>query len=354
MSITPDIKLTDIFNINITNSKKQYNKDYIIVEINNDSFDNYLEIINQYNGVYIYKLKKNNKLINHFSKLGLNLDDYIELGHYIIYNANNVKILLINKKNTIITNRYTLIDTVGQLYIWKPMSLNRDYTNLGIICTSNPNEMPSNYIGLIPKNYIKIFNASYDQLFQSDYNLLGSNKDNKKKIMTYNILNEADYDSDNESTDSNNTKIKITNNKINLANKQVNLANNQDNIEHFSSDWTEYRSPNMVLVENENPWYVNKQDTIPVKYISNNNYFGYHKSRDGALYESQIVLDASSPSMGYGYSYASRQNVLKNVENMEGKSIKDNSNMIIIFLFIAIAILLFYKMSNKRNINKLL
>ncbi len=341
MNITRDIKLTDIFNINITNNKKQYNKDYIIIEINNDSFDEYLEPINQYNGVFIYKLKKNNKLSNYFNKANLNLDDYVELGHYIIYNTSHVKILLINKNNTIVTNRYTLLDTVGQLYIWKPMAINNNYTNLGIVCTSNPSEIPSDYIGLIPKKYIKLFNASYDQLFQSDYSLLGSNRDNKKKILTYSILNtnnNTDYDSDNENDDYN-----ITN---------PNKKHKSRKIEHFTSDEDDnngYSSKSIVLVENDNPWYVNKKDTIPVKYISNDNYFGYRKSPEDASFDSQMVLDASLPSMGMGYSYASRQNVIKNVENMEGKPAKDNSNYIIILLFVAIAILLFYKMYYKKK-----
>ena len=121
-----DIKISDIFNITITHPKKRFNKDYIIININSENIDYYLTPINQYNGIYIYKLKKDGRIIESFKRVGLNIDDYIELGHYILYDTNNIQILLINKNNANITNRYTLLTTIGQLYIWKPISMNNN------------------------------------------------------------------------------------------------------------------------------------------------------------------------------------------------------------------------------------
>ena len=329
-----DIKITDIFNINITNPKKRFNKEYIVIHINSEHIDSYLEPINQYNGVYIYKFKRNGKINQSFNKIGLDINNYIDLGNYIIYDTSNIKILLINKNKTILTNRYSLLTTVGQLYIWKPISMNGNYTNLGLICTDNPHQVPDQFIGLVPRNHVKIFESSYSELFQNDYNLLGSNKDNKKKILTTNILNE--YDSDNNSIDSTETQ--------NVSSQK----------EHFTdNNWQIFKTNNLVLVENNNPWYVNKENTIPVKYISSEEYFknkddkidythpyGFNKPSDSAQYESNIKIDLSKPNLGLGYSFAER----KNVENFGPPTKnKDNTNYIIIIMFIVIAALFLYR-----------
>ena len=341
-----NIKITDIFNINITNPKQRFNKEYIIIEINNDYIDDYLTPINQYNGTYIYKLKKDSKISNTFNKIGLDINNYIELGHYIIYDNNNIKILLINRKNGYVTNRYNLIDTVGQLYIWKPVSPNSNFINIGLICTTNPNEVPEDQIGLVPTNHVKIFENSFSDLFQNDYNLLGSNKDNKKKLITYNILNQKNLN-DNDSLDNNN----------------LDNLDNLDKIEHFTDstrkttentvqDWTKYQGKSLVLVEANNPWYINKDTTIPIKYIRNDDYFnkGYRKLPNDASYKSNIVLDEYSPSLGYGYSYADRNNIQK-VESFDGEN-KDNSNYIIIIMFVIILLLFYYNIYYKRKNNK--
>jgi hypothetical protein len=54
-----NIKITDIFGININNNN-QFNKDYIIIDISPDNIDLILQPINQYNGVIIYKYHPSN------------------------------------------------------------------------------------------------------------------------------------------------------------------------------------------------------------------------------------------------------------------------------------------------------
>ncbi len=336
-----DIKITDIFNINITNPKKRFNKEYIVIDINSDYIDDYLETINQYNGVYIYRLKKNGKLQQSFNKIGLNINNYIELGNYIIYDTTNIKILLINKDNTELTNRYSLLTTVGQLYIWKPISMNSNYTNLGLICTDNPHEVPDQFIGLVPRNHVKIFDSSYSELFQNDYNLLGSNRDNKKKLLTTNILNE--HNNDNNSIDS------------------LDTQNISEQKEHFTdNNWQVYKTNSLVLVEANNPWYVNKENTIPLKYISSDKYFqnddnkkdytnpyGYNNIQSNAQYESNTKLDGSKPNLGLGYSFAER----RNIENFGPKTEKkDNTNYIILIMFIVIILLFAYNIYKKKKL----
>lgn len=240
-----DIRITDIFDINIKTDK--YNREYIVLDINSDHIDDYLTALNQYNGTYIYKLNKSEKLKHKLSQVNINIDDYIELGHYMIYESTNVKILLVNKTNTRSTNKYNLIDTIGELYIWKPVSIYPNYTNLGVITTSNPHEVPEEYIGLVPMQHIKIFTNPYSDLFQNDYSLLGCSKDNKKKLLTINILNENVDDSPSE-------------------NELI-----------FNDDWTIYVSKNFVLTDSENPWFKHHKKIILYDDIDNSKYFEKQK-----------------------------------------------------------------------------
>jgi hypothetical protein len=328
-----DIKITDIFNINITNPKKRFNKEYIVIDINNEHIDDYLDTINQYNGVYIYRLKKNSKLTQIFNKIGLNINNYIELGNYIIYDTTNIKILLINKDFAQLTNRYSLLTTVGQLYIWKPISMNPNYINLGLICTDNPHDVPDQFIGLVNRDHVKIFESSYSDLFQNDYNLLGSNRDNKKKILTTHILNEHNNDNNSvDSVDSSDTQ--------NVSSKTEIYKDN---------NWDVFKTKNLVLLETKNPWYLNKKNTIPVKYISSDNYFNNKNNNNpppnnnnnpppnNTQYESKQNLGLG---LGLDNSFTERQNI----ENFGQKPKKnDNTNYIIIIMFIVIVLLFLYR-----------
>jgi len=304
-----DIKLTDIFNISITPSKKGYNKDYMVLHINHDNIDDYLTAVNQYNGVYIYKLKKSKKIYYCFNKLGLDIDNYVELGNYIIYDTNNVNILLINKNKTKTTNKYNLIDTIGELYVWKPVSINNNYTNLGVIVTKN-NLIPNEEIGLIPNEYIKIFDNSYADIYQNDYNLLGSKRDNKKKILTYNIINE---------------------NNDNISSDSINTLNDTHQGKEFdyTHKWDVYQTQTFILIENDNPWYKNKKNTIPEEYINNNDYFKmeYKKCDDTIINDIEVT----------------------NNINTENKSLFNNTNYIILFMLMVIILLFIYNRYGIRN-----
>lgn len=298
-----DIKITDIFNINI--ETKKTNKEYIVLDINSDYIDDYLISINQYNGIYIYKLNKTDKLKYKLSRVGINIDDYIELGHYLIYDSNSIKILLINKNNTKITNRYNLVDTIGNLYIWKPISIHPNYTNMGVIITSNPHDLPEDYIGLIPTQHIKIFDNSYSQLFQNDYNLLGCSKDNKKKLSTINILNENDNSND--------------------------KYDNTENVEIiFDGDWNVYKSKNFVLAQNNNPWFRNNKKYIPVEYINNSDYYKKINKQKKIKFEQKI-------------------------DKTDKSNNKIDLNLIIIIMIILIIILLLYNfLRRKQKLNNII
>lgn len=304
-----DIKITDIFNIKID---PKNNNEYIVIDINSDYIDDFLISINQYNGTYIYKLNKNNRLKYEFNKIGLNIDNYIEFGNYIIYETNNIKILLVNKNCTILTNKYNLIDNINNLYIWKPISPNPDYINFGLIITSDPHDVPEDDVGLILDKYIKIFNNSaYSQLFQNDYNLIGCSKDNKKKLYT-----------------------------INMINSNQNLDQNRDqkldqNIE-FTGDWNVYKSKNFILNNNENPWFKNTEN-ISMEYINNNNYFN-------KIYKNHLKKNKHKFN-------ENKFNETKFDETKKEKSDKSDKYFILTIMVFLILMLLIYNFFKKRNLN---
>jgi hypothetical protein len=318
-----DIKITDLFGINIM-INDNFNKDYIIINFSNEYIDDLLIPINQYNGTYIYKLNKSNKFFKKVNnKININIDNYVELGNYILYDINDIKIILAHKNACIITNKYTLLDVIGNLHIWKPISSNKEYTNLGVICTNN-NYFPNEEIGLIHSSHIKIYDDYNVSLFQNDFNILGSKKNGHKKLLTYNILKSTD------------------DNKENINDNKENINDNNKIIEHFSKDISD---KHLVLVESDDPWFINKNDTIQLKYINNENYFGHRKLyHKGALFKSNMILDESSPSLGFGYSYAERRNVIKEIFS----NINDSSNYIILTMFIIITSLFLYNIYIKK------
>lgn len=320
-----DIVITDLFGINILDYDN-FNKDYIIINFSNEYIDDLLIPINQYNGTYIYKLDKSNKILKKiFDNTNIQIDDYIELGNYIIYDINNIKIILVNKDACIITNKYTLIDVINNLYVWKPVSMDKDFTNFGVICTDNNYTIPNKEIGLIPSSHIKSYDYNNESLFQNDFNILGNKKNGQKKLLTYNI-------------------IKLTDNKNNKNDKII---------EHFSNNISDkpLESKHLVLVESDDPWFINKNDTIKLKYIKNDNFYGSRESYpEGASFKSNTVLDQSSPTLGYGYSYAERKNIIKE----KFANINDSSNHIILIMLVIIVALFLYNIYIKKykKINK--
>ena len=341
------VNLTDLFGFNIKNSIKNINKDYIIIEIPHDLYNHCLNAIGQYNGNIIYSLNLNSNLLqNVFSKHNLNINDYVSMGNYISHNQQTLKIIVSNKQNTYHTNKYNLIDIVNDLYIWKPLSNSDSNTNLGVVCTRN-DSIPDVETGLISKNNCNVFeiNNSLAELFIGDYALLNCIKDGKRKIITTNLLKNK------------NTNVNVNVN-VNVNNKVEHFVNHYDKnqTEAFDNahindgdDWIQYRGKQVVLVAENNPWYINKNTTIPSKYISNDNFLGANLFKNNyASYESKVELDIDSPSLGYGYSYASRQNVEK--FNGTYDEITDNNSDIIVFILFFILLLLFvYNIYYKKN-----
>lgn len=330
-----NIILTDLYGFNIKNNSNKINKDYIIIEIPNTLFNHCLNSIGQYNGNIIYSLNQKAMILyNTFKKNNLNYNDYVSMGNYISHNHNNLKIIVSNKKNIKSTIKYSLLTIVNDLYIWKPLSDNDSYTNLGIVCTRNDLK-PNITTGLIAKENCNIFEIhnSLAELIIGDYSLINFIHDGKRKIITTNLLK---------------NKVEHFINHYNEDEKQ-----NNETFEHTTDNeysWDKYRGNQVVLVSDNNPWYINKNITIPLKYISNNNFMGYNVTKNNyALYDSKVTLDTDSPTMGYGYSYSSRNNVEKFTNNSDEEEKDNNSDIIIFVLFFILLILFIYNIYYKKR-----
>jgi hypothetical protein len=308
------IKITDIFGIGVNNNNT-FNKNYIIIDISADNIDLILQPINQYNGVTIYKYIPSELFKKYCKSIDLDINNYINLGDYIIYDINDIKIVLAHKKNILVTNRYVLIDTIGQLYIWKPYSINRNYTNLGVVCIDEPNVVPTEYVGMVPHDHVKIFEPSYNELFQNDYNLLGTKKNGRRKLISMNIIYSVESSIDeniDESVD------------INI-NKNINKHtdnNNNNNIDR----WSKYNGKYFKLKQSSNPWYIDKPQLVKSKNINNNNFFRKNKENFNDTIN-DIIND---------------KNVIE----------KDKLNYIILTLLILIICLYFYNKYYKKNNNE--
>ena len=308
-----NFKMYDIFGICI-NKNNKYNNEFIIIEIDENYLDLILSPISQYNGTFIYKYECSDEFRDYCSDVGINIDDYIKLGDYIIYDMNEIKIILGHKKVVHVTNHYTLIDTIGQLYIWKPHTINNNFTNLGVICMSQTNEIPNDPIGMIPMKYIKIFESNYNDLFQNDFCVLGSKTNGKRKLITLHMIN-------NKNTD----------------------YTSQDNTLKNDIKWiSKYKNDTVYLKCAVNPWYINKKMVINQEDIINNNFFKKNKLAKISKHIKNKNKKLNRLNKLNGL------NRLKINSEIESKNI-ESSTYVIVVLFVIIILLFVYNKYQKKN-----
>jgi hypothetical protein len=183
---------------------------------------------------------------------------------------------------------------------------------------------------------------------------------NKNNNMIY--LEDCDESNDNQKWAIGNDKIRqyISNDNkdrcVELNNDMLilNECNNSDiqkwNTENDNDSntfsWQKFKGKNVVLVEADNPWYINTDDKYELKYPREfilNNELSY---RDNADFESNMALDSTKPDLGLGHSYASRKGIKCNkIEKFEDSSYKkyNNINNIVIIITISLLLLVLYK-----------
>jgi hypothetical protein len=88
-------------------------------------------------------------------------------------------------------------------------------------------------------------------------------------------------------------------------------------------DWHDVSGRRVVLVESDNPWYINKsKEEPPIYKKQEHNKLKTIKGKtlyNRANYKSLYKINPYSPNIGYGHSYASRLGSKCNIEGFGGK-----------------------------------
>jgi hypothetical protein len=140
--------------------------------------------------------------------------------------------------------------------------------------------------------------------------------------------------------------------------------NTEGSDEDNSSDYIlpKFGGKSVVLVQNDNPFYLNKDITIQMPFKKDSldlidnievDNMAILESGIHADYESsKFVVDPNRPDLGYGYSYASRQGVScdaytsqdSGIETFIGGDNNYSDNQIIFILLFIILLIIAYKM----------
>lgn len=79
----------------------------------------------------------------------------------------------------------------------------------------------------------------------------------------------------------------------------------QDSQDH-TNRWTTERGKRVILVEPDNPWYINKTDHVQGIITPNHTVLNQKQYRKHADVYSKFMMDTNRSDLGYGYSYAQR------------------------------------------------
>lgn len=116
--------------------------------------------------------------------------------------------------------------------------------------------------------------------------------------------------------------------------------------------WDKYQGKTVVLVENDNPWYVNTDTTYKMPYVTKQQNLRddilYRNNQD---YENKFVMDPKSPTLGYGYSFSDRGGIpCSGVEGF-GNISQNPMDLQILAIILILAILIFVYKYYKGNFN---
>lgn len=98
-----------------------------------------------------------------------------------------------------------------------------------------------------------------------------------------------------------------------------------------------YKGKTVVLVEADNPWYVNK-DSTTIEPVNKSQELRQIDHKFADYKPTNFIIDTTKPDMGYGYSYASRQGV----PCIEKFGDDNDDHMIMIVICIIVLVILGY------------
>ena len=379
-SILNDIIVTDLFGYNISNISS-----FII--INSLELHKILKLLKRNNKTSIWAHNKDE--INKILKMH-NVDPnlFCPLGHYYYDSSHNIKTIILANKS--ICKKPTQFQTVSKYSdgtILNPIDESGNFISLGMVWINNTSStLPKIY--LIPTDFVKINKLNKLKFKANEYYLLSNSEIGIKSIKKSKLCNNNITDmkiinaSDNIdliNNDINNSKKKsnqlvsysaqgelilndkcISNDEFKKNKENWNISNNitkydeESDLDSYLSNiqsdnkknkipdtnfsWSNFSGKNVVLVESNDPWYINKTNTIEHQFIKGQNIDNNLKYRNHADFKSNKILDLKSPSLGYGNSYIDR---LTNSIKIEGFNAQKNDNINIIASLLCVLILLF-------------
>jgi len=112
--------------------------------------------------------------------------------------------------------------------------------------------------------------------------------------------------------------------------------------------WNKYRGKSVVLVESNNPWYVNSDQTVQLEIIdSDTDFHNDVKYRSNADFKSEFIMDPNGHHLGFGSSYADRLgDPCDKIEQFNENANNEDNQLIFIMLCILFMIII-YKVWNK-------
>jgi hypothetical protein len=180
-----------------------------------------------------------------------------------------------------------------------------------------------------------------------------TDNDNTDNDNTYND------NTDNDNTDNDNTDNDNTDNIYNNDESDISLrACNQNTTDSSEQTWFQelidknkdniFKGKNVILVNTDDPWYINKEFTIPQKYIDNNlSSLDNNLEYDYGDFNSYFNINNKRADLGYGYSYASRlgekcnEHFTNTKKKINENNIYDNDYTSIIILLCILLIIIF-------------
>ena len=125
----------------------------------------------------------------------------------------------------------------------------------------------------------------------------------------------------------------------------------QNNIKDTKT-WTPVEGSNVVLIEPDEPWYINLKREPEILVNTANEELRDISYRNNADFLPSFVMDTTSPDMGYGYSYSDRQGTKCSNEYLKKKCNIESFNQplsshkfykTLVFLFVLILICQIFK-----------
>ncbi|ATZ80374.1 hypothetical protein BMW23_0316 [Bodo saltans virus] len=127
--------------------------------------------------------------------------------------------------------------------------------------------------------------------------------------------------------------------ELTIDNDYINIGHNNDSelidiesIDTKSTDinYAKYKGKVVVLVDSNNPWYMNTDNTIPLQYTNTNPI----KYSDSSIENKEDIAHAK---------YEHFKNSNENLNENENTDIKNNAQTIILILLFIVFVLIIYK-----------